>query len=227
MDRKTCLAVITLLLAVAGASSAAAQMFSGTECNTEAVRQQFSDDVADGATEADLELKYGGCRNYTEPSQCPATAAVLVEGDIRSIGAAFKNVLNANIFYERLNGCGYHPQAEMVSCDVEIRRNFGYFPFPGGSTEWVRYCLDCNQDGIWDYTTSGSVHVTDDRFGFNNPPYFHEAHATTFDAPVFCTVNDGGTGTLRAILSWVLKPANCSSRPFWGNTITEQIRRDP
>jgi hypothetical protein len=232
MDRKTrslLVALLLLTLTSTGALSAAvvvkAQYFAD-ECNTEQVRQQFIDDVAAGATEADLEFKYGGCREYLDPTnQCTASSAVR-PGDIRSTGAAVKSVLNANIFYERLNGCGYHPQAEMVSCDVELRQPFGFGGFPGGTTEWVRFCLDCNQNGIWDYTTSGSVHVTNDISGAI-PGYFFEAHATTFDAPGFCTVNNGGAGTLRAILSWVLKPATCSSRPFWGNTITETIRRDP
>lgn len=228
MLRKTCLVVaFSLLLALVGAGTfpAAAQPYFADECNDEAVRQEFIADVKAGATEEELELKYGGCRDYVEPNQCTVTSAVQT-ADIRSIGAATKTVLNSNIFYERLNGCGYHPQAEMASCDVELRRTFGFGGFPAGSTEWVRFCLDCTGNGVWNYTTTGFVHVTNDISGFT-PSYFFEAHATTFDAPAACTNNNGGAGVFRAILSWVLKPATCNSRPFWGNTITETFRRDP
>jgi len=220
------IAALALLTAGVAQAQVVTTQYFAEECNDDAVRAEFEADVANGATEAFLEAKYGGCREYIDPTnECPAPGAVYVEG-LRSQGAAVKYVNNSNIYYERLNGCGYHPQAEMVSCDVELRRTGGYGGFPGGTTEWVLFCLDCNVDGAWDYTTSGFVHVTNDTSG-GPPSFYFEAHATTFDAPANCVANNGGWGTLRAILSWNRKPANCNSRPYWGNTFDVTIRRDP
>lgn len=229
MKLAVCAAAVTLfVLLVTGVVQAqviqpTVQYFA-EECNDDQVRAEFEADVAAGATEADLEAKYGGCREFIDPTnQCSAS---IYGDDLKALGSASISVNNSNIFYERLNGCGYHPQAEMASCDVELRRRGGYGGFPGGTTEWVRFCLDCTGNGTWDYTTVGSVHVTNDISGGPLSFYF-EAHATTFDAPAACVANNGGWGTLRAILSWNLKPTNCGSRPFWGNTIDVTMRRDP
>jgi len=135
-----------------------------------------------------------------------------------------------------MNGCGYHPQAEMVACDVEILRTSWYGPFgcdPAGSFEYVRFCLDCNDDFIWDYVTLGFVHVTNNVAVNPRPSWYHLAYATTFNAPVACTRNNGGQGNLRAILSWSAQPPPCTNGPvqqilpIFGNVITETIRRDP
>lgn len=217
-----CLSLALALMALAP------RIASAQTCDN-ATRASFAQDVANGATDSELEAKYGACRTaFTEPV-CTATGTT-----VKSAGEAFsptsedvKTVINYNTSYERMNGCGYHPQGEMVGCDVEIRQLGGYGAFPGGTFENVRFCLDCNRDGIWDYTTLGFVHVTDNVAPAPVPPWFHLAYATTFDAPLLCTNNDGGQTNVRAILSWAARPTNCNYQPFWGNIINFTARRDP
>ena len=126
-----------------------------------------------------------------------------------------------------MNGCGYHPQAEMLACDVEIRQLGGYGAFPGGTFEHVRFCMDCDRNGTWDFTTLGFVHVTNNIAPNPTPSWYHLAYATTFAAPVACTVNNGGQANVRAILQWAAVPAGCNSVPYWGNIINFTARRDP
>lgn len=190
-------------------------------------RANFAAAVKAGASEADLEAQFGHCRTaYTEPVCTPASGAAASEG-IASMVGEVKSVVNYNTSYERMNGCGYHPQAEMLACDVEIRQLGGYGGFPGGTFENVRFCMDCDRNGTWDYTTLGFVHVTDNATPGPTPSWFHLAYATTFAAPALCTNNDGRQTNIRAILQWAGVPANCNSIPYWGNIINFTARRDP
>ena len=210
--------------------SAAAQ---GTACG-ESVRAAFAAAVANGATEQELEDQFGHCRTaYTDPPCTPDPTADTTEGlssingEIKSAVAAVKTVVNFNTFYERMNGCGYHPQAEVLACDVEIRQLTGYGAFAGGSTEFVRFCMDCDRNGTWDFTTVGTVHVTNNIAAGPVPSWYHLAYGLTGGAPAACTANNGGQANVRAILSWAAMPANCNSNPFWGNIINFTARRDP
>lgn len=172
---------------------------------------------ADDTLQAQIEADFGHCRFDPE-----GTSNLRLE-----LADDIKTVTNTGaVFYEQLNSCGYHPQAEQVSCDVQLSQTFGFGGFPGGSTEWVIFCFDCNLDGVFEYNTFGSVHVTDDVSGAQ-PGYFFEAHSTTFDAPAQCTTNDGLSTNVRAILSWVQRPTGCNFQPVWGNQIDFTARRDP
>lgn len=213
-----CLSFVLVFVALAPRSAAAA------EACDDSSRANFAAAVDAGATEEDLEAQFGHCRSaYTEPV-CTSTASA--EG-MASMVADAKSVVNYNTFYEKMNGCGYHPQAEMLACDVEIRQFGGYGGFPGGTFEHVRFCMDCDRNGTWDFTTLGFVHVTDNAAAGPAPSWFHLAHATTFAAPALCTNNDGQQTNVRAILSWAAQPTNCNFAPFWGNIINFTARRDP
>ena len=220
------------LLLVLVPMGAAAQ--PGTACN-DSVRAAFAAAVANGATEQELEDQFGHCRTaYTEtPCTPPSSSADTDEGlasnarEIKGVVAPIKTITNFNVFYERMNGCGYHPQAEVLACDVEISQLTGYGAFAGGSTEFVRFCMDCNRDGIWDFSTVGSVHVTNNIAMAPVPSWYHLAFASSAGAPAACTANNGGQANVRAILSWAAVPANCNSVPFWGNIINYTARRDP
>lgn len=221
-----------------GAALVAAALLSApaaaqTACD-ENVRQQFLEDVEAGASEAELEDAYGHCRENLEEPTCTESDDGTTTSGV-TLGERFKTISNnGSIFYERLNGCGYHPQAETLACDVELRQNFGYGGFPGGSDEHVLYCMDCNRDGAWDYVTLGSVHVTDNVSGVA-PPFFFNTTATTWAAPPGsnCVRNNGTAITVKAVLSWVWRPntvnlSHCTNfRPFWGNTIFFRARNDP
>jgi len=188
-------------------------------------RKQFNLDVAGGSTDATLEAKYGHCRfAYTEPPLCATDNSKII---------AF---IPSNVFYERMNGCGYNPQTEVVGCDVEIRRLTGYGPFgaaPAGSLERIRVCLDCNRDGVWDFQAVGNVHVTDNIAAGPIPSWYHLASVPTAGAPAACTANNGGQTDVRVILSWSAIPPVCVNAalvqpmPVWGNLINFTARRDP
>lgn len=224
-----CSLSVALALMILVPGGAAAQ--PGTSCDDSA-RAAFAAAVASGATDQELEDQFGHCRTaYTEPPCSPEpgddAGLASVTGEIRSVVAPVKSVVNSNIFYERMNGCGYHPQAELLACDVEIRRLTGYGGFPGGSNEFVRFCMDCDRNGTWDFTTVGSVHVTNNVAAGPVPSWYHLAYGWSTSAPNFCTANNGGQANVRAILSWAAVPANCNSVPFWGNIINFTARRDP
>ena len=223
MRKWNALCGLSLLAFVALAPSASAQ----EKCDS-ASRANFAAAVAAGTPEADLEAQFGHCRTaYTEPVCSTPTTASASDSEFDSMFSEVKSVVNYNTSYERMNGCGYHPQAEMLGCDVEIRQLGGYGGFPGGTFENVRFCMDCDRNGTWDFTTLGFVHVTDNAAAGPTPSWFHLAYATTFAAPALCTVNDGRQTNVRAILSWAAQPANCNSIPFWGNIINFTARRDP
>lgn len=194
---------------------------TGCDDNT---RKQFNLDVASGSTDADLEAKYGHCRfAYTEPPLCATNPKII----------AF---IPSNIFYERMNGCGYNPQTKVVGCDVEIRRPTGYGAFgaaPAGSFERIRVCLDCNRDGVWDFQALGSVHVTDNVAAAPIPSWYHLASVSTATAPAACNANNGGQTDVRVLLSWSAIPPACVNAALvqpvavWGNLINFTARRDP
>lgn len=216
-------------LAVWGTGAVSAQVCDDT------TRSNYATDVNNGFTQSQLESKYGHCRTLT-----PAGSFSEDEhSGYSNIAMAIKQGLNANTAWERMNGCGYHPQAEQASCDVEIRLNGGYGGFPGGTFEHVRFCFDCDQNGTWDFQTLGFVHVTDSILGaVGTPSWFHEAHATTFAAPPACTTNNGGQMRMRTILSWAALPPLCANgtslvaapfqpMPVFGNAFDVTARRDP
>lgn len=201
------LAVSLLLWSVPGLASTSdpAEFYSpaAVDCG-DSTRQAYEADVANGLSDAELEARYGQCRTM-------------------SLAAA--TVTNFNTTYERMNSCGWHPQAKLASCDVEIRQNTGYNPYPSGSTEYVLFCLDCNVDGIFEYSVPGSVHVTNNVSG-TPPSWYHMAYAGTSGASL-CKPGDGKAFNVRAILSWASKPSSCNYRPIWGSWVDFKARRDP
>ena len=226
--------LVSLLLAspVAGASETT---FEDLECG-EAEREAFATAAANGASLEDLYAQFSYCTVPPAPVQVPIPGG--------------KVVTNFNINWERMNSCGYHPQADLVSCDVEIRLPSFYGPFPVGTNEYIKFCYDCNQDGIFDYSSLGAVHTTDDISG-TSPPWFLEAHSTTWPdlglnntnnpphvnafppfvpaLPWSCIQNDGLAHNIRAILSWAVPPGGTCQNPqvVFGNMIDFQTRRDP
>jgi hypothetical protein len=193
----------------------------GTENCDDQSRANFAEMVASGASEEELEARFGHCREAGDVSG---------EETLKKLSPSidkYQTVFNFNTSYERLNSCGYHPQAEMIACDVEIRQYGGYGGSPWGSFEYVRFCLDWDINDTWDFSTLGFVHVTDNIAPRPTPGWYQLAYATTFAAPAVCTNNDGRQMRARAILSWALPPPDCNFRPYWGNIIDSTVRRDP
>lgn len=179
---------------------------------TDADRKAFTDAVNAGATEAELEQRFARCRELGTTGWTAVTT-------------------NFNIWYEKMNSCGLHPQQRRPACDVEIRQNFGYGGFggpPAGSFEYVRFCFDCNNDNIFEYSVVGSVHVTDNPFpAAQGPVWYHSANAVATNTPTTCAWGSGRAIRMRAILSWNWVPPTCTSNPFWGNRIDFPARLDP
>src|SRR5688572_8188270 len=112
--------MVYCLSLVLAAGSASAQ---GTACGDSA-RAAFATAVANGATDQELEDQFGHCRTaFTEPVCKPdddetTGALTSITGQAKSVIGQVKSIVNFNTFYERMNGCGYHPQVEIVACDV-------------------------------------------------------------------------------------------------------------
>lgn len=220
--KTVCCLTLALVFAALMPRSVAAQDLE--KCD-DSSRANFAEAVAAGASEEELEARFGHCREEEDASG--GTSGESAGKGLTSSFEKIKFVSNYNTTYERMNGCGYHPQAEMVACDVEIRQFGGYGGYPWGTFEHVRFCLDCDRNGTWDYSTLGFVHVTDNAAPGPTPSWYHLAYATTFAAPALCTNNDGRQTNVRVILSWALSPGDCGFRPYWGNSIDFTARRDP
>ncbi|MEM9557779.1 MAG: hypothetical protein AAGC60_26215 [Acidobacteriota bacterium] len=177
-------------------------------------------------------------KQYAELAEAGFPAEELYEmfahcaGDVVSPLADSKTITINNtigsIFYEEMNGCGYHPQVRVAFCDVELKRDTWYGPFgpaPAGSNENVTFCFRCG--GGW-IPVLGTVHVTNDNGSAASPSYGFAAYAF---APPQCP--SGGTGAsfrVRSTLSWFFPAINpCSNNPgvVWGNRIDWDARDDP
>lgn len=211
MTRRPVVSVFRSLgfLAVLGAAvplTAAAQ----TQVCTDNDRAAFQNAVNAGASDAELEAQFGRCRQ----SGTQALTATIT---------------NFNIWYEKMNSCGLHPQQRRVACDVEIRQNTGYGAFgptPAGSFENVLFCFDCDLNGTWEYAVAGNVHVTNN-ISPQGPSWYHSVNAVAANTPATCAWNSGRTIRILAIMSWAARPTSCAYKPFWGNQILFQARMDP
>ncbi|HEX2254879.1 MAG TPA: hypothetical protein VHQ65_16560 [Thermoanaerobaculia bacterium] len=187
-------------------------------------RQAFQADANAGLDSQALAAKWAHCNTGVQSVPSNATA-----GPLEVVTAASKVFLNTigSTFYEQLNSCGYHPQGEIVTCDVEVKRTTWYGTFPAGSNEYVRFCFDCNNDGLWENSTLGIVHVTND-ISAGPLPFYFNAYATTHQ---FCPQNDGQDFRIRALLAWQqpLTHGACGqpAQVVWGNGIDFTARRDP
>jgi hypothetical protein len=233
-----CIFALAMLPVFLAAGSAAVAQ-EGSVCG-DAEHEMYALDAESGISDDELEALYGHCANYVEPTSCEITPApTTLSGNpsgLTSQGAGIKVVTNRNIFYERLNGCGYHPQSGLVACDVEIRRAFGYAGLgapPFGSFEHVLFCGDCNGNGVLgdfgDFVRWTTVHTNDHNFFWPfNPSHYHLAFAS--NPPAGCSVLNGRPVAFRAILSWARPPASCAGAGFgrpWGNQIDWTARLDP
>ncbi len=217
---RTRILIASLAIALLGAAStpSLAQVCGDVE------RQQFQEAVDAGLSWAELEALFGYCAEDVQPPLVPM---------LKGVGATQKVIQKINtgsVYYEQMNGCGYNPQSKEVACDVEVKRNTYYGPYPSGSQEFVRFCYACNTTSLnpstFNSTFLGAVHVTDDNGSGGLPSYFFTASSRTWPGNP-CALNDGKAMTVRAILSWYKPVQNCTSSPIWGNQFTFTVRRDP
>lgn len=215
--RWTPLVALCALLILAALPALAASPNQGAFCGPEE-RAAFLNAANNGVPAGVLVQQYAHCMDAA-----PAQPAVQNGDKIININNGL-----ASIFYEEMNGCGYHPQLGVAACDVEIKQPFGFGPFgpaPAGSTEFVDFCFFC-PGGV--FPVQGTVHVTDDTTGVA-PSWGMAAFAQIPQACGF----PAGTGAplqVRATLSWGVPAINpCSAAPtmVWGNQINFDTRDDP
>lgn len=139
----------------------------------------------------------------------------------------------ASTYYEALTSCGYDPQKKLFTAVIEIRQPFGFggtIPGPG-SWEHVQFCVDWNEDGVfqpWESEGIGRVHLHNDSRQGEPNWYFAVIHRPT--AGLKTAPLNGRTLQARAVLSWMMVPTKCSlaaSGIIWGNELSFQIRLDP
>ncbi len=218
---KTRILIASLAIALIGAASTPvlAQVCGDAE------RQQFQDAVDSGVSWDELQAFFAVC---ADDGQSPLLSKSKDAGATQKV---IQKINTGSVYYEQMNGCGYNPQSKEVACDVEVKRNTYYGPFPTGSQEFVRFCFACNTTSLnppmFDSTFLGAVHVTDDNQSGGTPSYYFTASSRTWPGPSPCPNNDGNAMTVRAILSWYTPVPDCTSSPIWGNQFTFTVRRDP
>jgi hypothetical protein len=234
-----CLALACVLVTPATAASekivgekAAGEVASVQPACGAAERAAFLDAANNGVPAGDLVAMYAHCGGGGSESLTVVEVTAALEDREASADPVEKVItINnglASIFYEQMNGCGYHPQMGVAACDVEIKQTFGFGPFgapPLGSVEYVDFCFFCPGGP---FPVQGTVHVTDDISGVA-PSYGMVAFAAI---PPACGM-PAGTGAplfIRATLSWgVPAIAPCTPAPVmvWGNQIDFDTRDDP
>lgn len=175
----------------------------------------------------------------------------LIKGDLASVekwmaeALAEKNSaeavapspVNGSVAYEEIKACGFYPQETRLECVFDIKQNFGFGgPLETfGSTEYVSFCVDWNNDGVFQNTElvgQGNV-VLHDGSGKANYAVYRDINIpgglrTRTTAPSTATTTT--TGPLlnaQATLSWVSPPTGCNFSPVWGNVFKFRIRLDP
>lgn len=145
--------------------------------------------------------------------------------------------VHGSVAYEEIRACGFYPQETRLECIIDIKQNFGYGgPLETfGSTEYVSFCVDWNNDAVFQNTElvgQGNV-VLHDGSGKTNYAVYRDINIpgglrTRTTAPsTASTITNGPILRARAMLSWVLPPTGCNFTPVWGNVLNFRIRLDP
>ncbi len=178
-------------------------------------------------------------------------SAALNEGDLVSVerliaeASAERNSskavaagpVNGSLAFEEIRACGFYPQETRLQCVMDIKLNSGFGgPIETfGSTEYVSFCVDWNNDGLFQNTElvgQGNV-VLHDGSGRTNYAVYRDINIpgglrTRTSAPnTATTTTNGPILNAQATLSWVLPPTGCNFSPAWGNVFKFRIRLDP
>jgi len=149
-------------------------------------------------------------------------------------------------YWEQISSCGFYPQETRLECVIEVKQRSGYGGPIGsfGSFEYVSFCVDWNNNGVFDTSPTlgstesvgaGIVHMHDESAG-ERPPWHYAVYRdidppgglrTDFGGAQTTTVTVGPTRKARAILSWLFAPTDCNYVPTWGSILDFRIRFDP
>lgn len=149
--------------------------------------------------------------------------------------AAFAGPVSGSVFFEEIRACGFYPQETRLECVLDIKQPGGYGgPIETfGSTEHVYFCVDWNNNGIFESTESvgqGSVVMHDGAAKTNYAVYRDINIPGTFrtrNVPAATTTTNAPILNAQATLSWVMPPTGCGFSPIWGNVFRFRIRLDP
>jgi hypothetical protein len=163
------------------------------------------------------------------------TAEALAEKN--SAEAVAAGPVNGSLAFEEIRACGFYPQETRLECIIDIKQNFGYGgPLETfGSTEYVSFCVDWNNDGVFQNTElvgQGNV-VLHDGSARTNYAVYRDINipgglrTRTTGPSTATTTTNGPILRARATLSWVTPPTGCNFAPIWGNIFNFRIRLDP
>jgi hypothetical protein len=129
------------------------------------------------------------------------------------------NPIKCDTRYEELKCIGLYPEENFLEAILEVKLPFGFLGdlCSPGSYEYVRFCIDWDNDGIFeDDVGFAAVNVHDIRQVYE----FHlcyalgqhfQARRANCQRPYIVKV--------RAILSWQQVPTDCDFIPVWGNIV--------
>lgn len=125
--------------------------------------------------------------------------------------------------YEELKCVGYNPHVKQLHAVVHVKRDYGYRGgiCSPGSTEYVGFFIDWNNDGHW--IDAGLTHFT----AFDLPGDKPLEYSVTLDIDPKekeCAIEN--LPKVRAILSWDDKPDDPNYIPVWGNVVEARIQID-
>ncbi|HEX8130928.1 MAG TPA: hypothetical protein VF527_17640 [Pyrinomonadaceae bacterium] len=145
--------------------------------------------------------------------------------------------VSGSLSFEEIRACGFYPQETRLECVIDIKQNSGYGgPIETfGSTEYVSFCVDWNNDGLFQNTElvgQGNV-VMHDGAGKTNYAVYRDINipggfrTRTTGPSTATTTTNAPILNAQATLSWVLPPTGCNFSPIWGNVFKFRIRLDP
>jgi hypothetical protein len=128
--------------------------------------------------------------------------------------------------YEELTCLGYDPDVERLEAVVSIKRTYGYKGdvCTDGSTEYVRFFIDRDNDGTWEDLGVASTTVYD----LPGPKPVDYAIALDLDEEQ-TRCSTANLPRIRAILSWEFEPpaGDPDYPPVWGNRTEASIQIAP
>jgi hypothetical protein len=118
--------------------------------------------------------------------------------------------MNGNMFYEEIKCVGYNPHLEQIEAVVFVKKEYGYSGdiCSRGSTEYVRFYVDWNNNGNWVDVGMASFKAYDIP---HDKPLEYDVTLKISPRERFCKFEN--LPKVRAILSWNLPPE--PDEPDW------------
>ncbi len=170
----------------------------------------------------------GGDLQSSDQALSISAASTLVPGSLLDLGIKFEDLqgilfpTDGNTSFEELECIGYNPNLDTLVGTIRVKKSAGYSggPCQGGSTEYVTFWADLNNNGIFETclgTTSVEVH------DYKNVPKRGLEYSVFLPAGLRKYRKPCNKGPvlipIRATLSWQVPPPcfNPNYIPTWGN----------